>query len=142
MKLVPADHPALRVRAAPIPQQEIGQHVRLYDQLERLRAYMQSTCLSASQVGIELSFFVAKVPEFALCINPSWEARSEQHVSKPEGSPNWPGCNTYVRRCEEIAARFEDRRGIPHEITLSGMEARVFQHACDYLRGEPIWRRA
>lgn len=96
--------------------------------------------LSANQVGIPLSFFVA---DFSLhdengrkmvFINPEiLEYQGE--VAADEGCLSVPEIREEVIRAEKIKVRYEDVERNVHTEEFSGYYARVVQHETDHLSG-------
>ncbi len=140
MNLVPHTHPALNAPAQDVP--DIAMFAREYPKMQKLMRERNSPGLSAPQVGIPFRFFVSKSPNWPVCINPSGTPVGSARTSKPEATLSRPGCNVYVARFDMIDAKWTDEKGAPHELRLGGMDARVFQHLCDYLDGKFIWKAA
>ena len=52
-----------------------------------------------------------------------------------EGCLSFPGIRGDVSRPEAIVARYQDERGVPHELECDGLLARCIQHEADHLNG-------
>jgi peptide deformylase len=137
MNLVPHTHPALNAPAAPVP--DIRMFERDYERMLKLMRERNSAGIAGPQVGIPFRFFVSKYDNFAVCVNPAWEPVGNERTSKPEATLSKPHYNRYVSRFDQIEAVWTDAKGVQCGRELSGMEARVFQHLCDYLDGKFIW---
>jgi len=96
--------------------------------------------LSANQVGIDLSFFVA---DFSLhdesmgrqvFINPEILA-ADGSSTLEEGCLSVPEIREEVTRPDLIRVRYRDPDGNTHEEEFAGFPARVIQHETDHLNG-------
>jgi peptide deformylase len=52
-----------------------------------------------------------------------------------EGCLSFPGIRGDVSRPEAITVRYQDERGVPHELECDGLLARCIQHEVDHLNG-------
>lgn len=102
--------------------------------------------LAAPQIGISRKVFVygfdfnprypdaPPVPKTCV-INPSIIWESQDKTDFEEGCLSVPNLRGIVSRPESIACRYYDEMGNEFERTLSGFEARVFQHENDHIMG-------
>lgn len=97
--------------------------------------------LAAPQVGIEARVFAivtrnleGVTTPFAV-FNPEIIAISEEEESGEEGCLSFSGLFFHVKRPKEIIAEFFDRDKNKLIITLTGIDARCFQHELDHLNG-------
>lgn len=97
--------------------------------------------LAAPQVGIGLSFFIYGLRDGRLTtvINPViLAARNYRHGQ--EGCLSFPGRYAQVERAQNIWVRFTNIHGEDVDREMSGMNAIVFQHEADHLKGTCIFR--
>ncbi|MGD9642727.1 MAG: peptide deformylase [Elusimicrobiales bacterium] len=96
--------------------------------------------LSANQVGLDLRLSVILIPSEEgpgvklTLINPeivSAEGRQEGG----EGCLSFPGLYAPVRRALKVKVRALNERGLPVEVTGTGLLARALQHEIDHLDG-------
>ena len=62
-------------------------------------------------------------------------ARGTPEALVEEGCLSFPEIRGDVSRPEAITVRFQDERGVPHEMTCDGLLARCIQHEVDHLNG-------
>ena len=99
--------------------------------------------LSANQVGLDMSLFVAEVPpekgngrsKFYCILNPQIIKASKDGELLEEGCLSVPGVFGEVPRSSQIVVTGEDINGKPVKIKAWGFLARVFQHEIDHLNG-------
>lgn len=99
--------------------------------------------LAAPQVGIKRTFFIMPYAgKIISCYNPSWTARTDKKSASDEG------CLTYkpvwihqvsVSRYKFINTEFTNSERVPVKIKMRGIDARVFQHETDHLKGKTIF---
>lgn len=69
-------------------------------------------------------------------VNPSVSvAPGTPEIGFEEGCLSFPDIRGDVIRPEAITARFQDERGVPHELECDGLLARCIQHEVDHLNG-------
>ena len=113
----------------------------LEEQLVVTMATENGIGLAAPQAGIETRVFAIMTRNldgvatpFAV-FNPEIIAISEVEESGQEGCLSFPGLYFHVKRPKEILVKFLDRDNKEHIITLTGIDARCFQHEMDHLDG-------
>lgn len=93
--------------------------------------------LSANQIGMNISVFVAKVDnKFYAVFNPEIIQSSKEAVEMDEGCLSVPGVYGIVTRPEKIILKGYDANGKSLKIKAWGLLARVFQHEVDHLNGK------
>ena len=101
--------------------------------------------LSASQCGVMERVFVmysdVNKGEIIACFNPQIISEGTEMVLMDEGCLTWPGLWLKVRRPDHINCSFEDENGDSHEVTMMGLECRVFQHEMDHMGGTNFTKR-
>lgn len=92
--------------------------------------------LSANQIGVEVSVFIAHVDgKFYSIFNPKITRASEEKIILEEGCLSVPEMYGPVERPERIIIESEDASGKKIKIKAWGLLARVFQHEIDHLNG-------
>jgi peptide deformylase len=96
-------------------------------------AFHKGLGLAAPQVGYDLRFFVFNTEE--IIINPIIISGSSKIWSE-ESCLSIPGASYRVRRWKEITVAYYNEHGdIINDRVLKGIEAVVFQHEYDHLKG-------
>lgn len=103
--------------------------------MKELMAQHNGVGLAAPQVGIPLRFFVSKIPDHGVVINPRIVSTGGGRVSKSEGCLSWPGRTTYMSRARCVVTEWTDRNGNKRTSTLQDFNARIFLHEADHLNG-------
>ena len=104
--------------------------------------------LSANQIGLEFSVFVAEVPgangelKFYAVFNPKIEKMENGIIAFEEGCLSIPGKWGQVDRAERIVLSGFSKMGKPVKVKAWGLLARVFQHEVDHLNGRLFVDRA
>lgn len=110
------------------------------DLAERLKLTMKlygGIGLSANQCGVFERVFVIGSGDFQMvCINPKIIQKSEQEVKDNEGCLSYPGLFVKIPRSQSILVEYTDVTGKKHEVELSGITARCFQHELEHLNGQ------
>ncbi|MBK4214753.1 peptide deformylase [Paracoccus caeni] len=100
--------------------------------------------LAAPQIGVMLRAFVMDAhwkegrPDPQVMLDPEILSRSVEEVAAVEQCLSIPDQPVEVLRSASIAIAWYDLDGHHHERTLSGIEARIFQHEADHLDGRLI----
>lgn len=98
--------------------------------------------LAAPQIGISRRLFVMQVDgQHRACFNPNITEYSRNLVEFDEGCLSFPGDHCIIKRPDWVRVRYQDHSGSFIEDTLSGLEARCFQHELDHLEGITMWQR-
>ncbi|HUC01809.1 MAG TPA: peptide deformylase [Candidatus Paceibacterota bacterium] len=104
--------------------------------------------LSANQIGLTFSVFVAEVPDaqggtkFYAVFNPKIEKSSKELITFEEGCLSVPGKWGDVTRSEQIIVSGYNKMGKPVKVKAWGLLSRVFQHEIDHLNGKLFIDRA
>ena len=105
--------------------------------------------LAAPQVGSGLRVIIVGRKSdsgntFQVMVNPKVEKRSEQSWFAYEGCLSYPGVSAWVNRRTRVKVSYADGSGRAKR-SMTGHEARVFQHELDHLDGicrvGDEWRR-
>ncbi|HYE02794.1 MAG TPA: peptide deformylase [Phycisphaerales bacterium] len=149
-------HPALRIRAAPVPQ--VDDHVRaVAAQMIRLMIQAEGVGLAAPQVGLPWRLFVAHVPPSAerstsseppgateapvVYVNPVLVPLGREAELGEEGCLSLPDVAGEVMRATRVGIEALALDGRPFRATAAGLLARCWQHEIDHLDGVLILDR-
>ena len=101
--------------------------------------------LSASQCGVMERVFVmysdVRKGEIISCFNPQVISEGTEMVLMDEGCLTFPGLWLKIRRPDHIACSFEDENGDSQQVTMMGLECRIFQHEMDHMDGTNFTNR-
>jgi peptide deformylase len=139
--------PLVALRQTSIDVTEFNQELQgiVESMIETLLLY-HSVGLSAPQIGRNLSLFVMRSGAGSphnravrVVINPKTLTEAGEDAGTPneklEGCLSVPGVLGLVTRCHEVDFVYWDESGKHHRESLSGREARIYQHEGDHLRG-------
>lgn len=137
MQIVKIPNPILKVACAKVSDIQYAKDV-----LAEMRIIAEENNLaglSANQVGISFSFFIIKFAddlEYTLIINPIFKGvKSNGRKFGFEGCGSIPDAMYMVERWKTITVEYLDENNKIINRTLSGINAVVFQHETDHLRG-------
>ena len=112
--------------------------------IETMKAF-HGIGLSASQCGTMERVFVmysdVRKGEIISCFNPQIISEGTEMVLMDEGCLTYPGLWLKIRRPDHIACSFEDESGDSKEVTMMGLECRIFQHEMDHMEGTNFTNR-
>jgi len=110
--------------------------------------YSNGIGLAANQMGITQRFFSIGHDSFDVFKKPAilYNARiitaSEEQEIGEEGCLSFPNTYYNVYRAVQIEAEWQNMKGELNSATLSGLEARCFQHEFDHINGITFNQRA
>jgi peptide deformylase len=97
--------------------------------------------LAANQIGLAKRVFVIGsrnidgFPEPFAVFNPQVLRVSEEQELMKEGCLSYPDLWLSIKRPAVIEVEYQDSKGNTHEVAMSGLIARCFQHELDHLNG-------
>ncbi len=92
--------------------------------------------LSANQIGLDISVFVAQPEQkFYAVFNPEIIKSGKERISLEEGCLSVPEVFGDVERPDQVVLAGQDQNGKRMKIKAWGILARVFQHEADHLNG-------
>jgi len=143
MKIVTYPDERLRKKAVDVLPEEIGSEEldELINGMILTMAELDGLGLSACQVGSDKNLFVChldKEKEIVVAINPIMLAKSGKYWSRKEGCLSLPGERRTIRRSKMAKISFLDRNGAEHVLKKTKLEATIFQHEMDHLKGKLI----
>lgn len=116
----------------------------IQDLIDTMRAH-ELVGIAAPQIGQSLQVFVSEIretkyrtgvtDELRVYINPEISHFSRETELDWEGCDSIPGLFGKVERSTEVTLNYMNEKGVPHEMTVSGLLARVIQHEIDHLNG-------
>ena len=144
------DEKFLRKKAVPFEfknftRKEVNE---LITRMRRIMHAANGIGLSANQIGLEFSVFVAEVPDaqggtkFYAVFNPKIEKMDKATITFEEGCLSVPGQWGEVTRAEQIIVSGYNKMGKKVKVKAWGLLARVFQHEIDNLNGKLFIDRA
>ena len=142
-KLIEPNHPSLKV---PVDQcsSDLDREELARDLIETMKI-ANGLGLSANQVGVRERAFVmykdVNKRETLACFNPHVLEYSEEKILMDEGCLTWPGIWLKIRRPDHIGCSFEDENGEINNVTMMGLECRIFQHEMDHMEGTNFTNR-
>lgn len=141
MKVLRFPDPRLRVKAREL--KVIDKEARkIFGQMKELMYEEDGIGLAATQVGIDLRFFVfdlgkeERKPQ--VVINPIIISKSDEKIVFEEGCLSIPGLRIPVERSKKIVVKWIDEKGNEIQKELSELESVLFQHEIDHLEGKLI----
>jgi len=114
----------------------------LITRMRRIMHAANGIGLSANQIGLTFSVFVAEVPDaqggtkFYAVFNPKIEKMEKETITFEEGCLSVPGKWGEVTRAEQIIVSGYNKMGKKVKVKAWGLLARVFQHEIDHLNGK------
>ena len=112
--------------------------------IETMKAF-HGVGLSASQGGVMERVFVmysnVRKDEIIPCFNPQIISEGIEMILMDEGCLTYPGMWLKIRRPDHINCSFEDENGDLQEVTMMGLECRIFQHEMDHMEGTNFTNR-
>ncbi len=82
-----------------------------------------------------------KKKEIIACFNPQIISEGTEMVLMDEGCLTWPGIWLKISRPDHIVCSFEDENGEINNVTMMGLECRIFQHEMDHMEGTNFTNR-
>jgi peptide deformylase len=140
MKLVDANDALLyqECQAFDFENPQVDPH-KLVEDLADTMAHSRGVGLSANQVGYNLKVFVMGNPDkpedVFTVFNPKIVDYGEETMIAEEGCLSYPGLFVKVKRPASVRVRFSNAMGDTNTVSLSGFDARVFQHEYDHMMG-------
>jgi peptide deformylase len=97
--------------------------------------------LAANQIGLTKRVFVMGsrniegFPEPFALFNPKILEASKEQIIFKEGCLSYPGLWLSLKRPAVVEVEYQDSLGNTHQVVMSGLIARCFQHELDHLNG-------
>lgn len=132
-------HPILTHPCKPL--KKVDQFIK--DSISEMLEFVYGTSvgLAASQVGLPYAFFVTKIPQCPVVINPVIHGNGGLD-NKMEGCLSIPQLQLSVRRNNKVKLTGYDVDGNDISLHLEGLDARIIQHEYDHTLGRLFIDRA
>jgi len=137
--------PVLKQKAAPIPEDYEGLN-ELVENMWETMYNAQGVGLAGPQVGLSLRIFVIDTIQVMeegkeaegikqVFINAQVLEEGGTPYNYEEGCLSIPNVRGDVERAAQVKIRFQDEQFKEHELTFTGINARVIQHEYDHIEG-------
>jgi len=134
MKIFTFPHPILRKKTKPVT--DFSKIKEIAQEMEKIMEKNQGIGLAANQVGLDLSFFIAKPQKkLYIVINPKIVEVSEEKEKMIEGCLSLPKILANVERPKWVLLEAFNEKGKKVTLKAQGLLARVFLHESDHLNG-------
>lgn len=135
-----APHPMLRSKARMVGPGDADTVATLVPRMLATMYAAPGIGLAAPQVGVGLRVVVLDLQPDGrrapmILINPELLATSRESEPREEGCLSLPNQYADVVRPVSAMIRFQDQRGVRHQIDTDGLLARCVQHEIDHLDG-------
>ena len=141
--LIENDNPALTIPLSGCSE-DLDRKELMDNMIETMKVF-HGVGLSASQCGVMERVFVmysdVKKDEIIACFNPQIISEGTEMVLMDEGCLTYPGMWLKLRRPDHINCSFEDENGDLQEVTMMGLECRIFQHEMDHMEGTDFTKK-
>ncbi|MCD6085914.1 peptide deformylase [bacterium] len=134
MKIITYPNPILRKRTKKVT--DFSKIEKIVKEMKEIMEKHQGIGLSANQVGLDLSLFVAKYNQkFYVVINPEILKVSKERKEMLEGCLSLPKILANVKRPKSVVLEALNEKGKKIKLKAKGLLARVFLHETDHLNG-------
>ena len=148
-KVIRMGHPALRQRARPVDEADIGtdaMHRLVADMIDTLHDY-GGIGLAAPQINEGIRLAIVEIPggtsrygelaarPLTICVNPKIEVVDPELAGYWEGCLSVPGLRGFVTRPQHIRVHYTNLKRERETLVAQGFLATVFQHEFDHLDG-------
>jgi peptide deformylase len=137
LELLPENDPRLKETSELWDFDKDGDPSELVNSLFKTMIINNAIGLAAPQCGIHKRIFVmGNESKLVACINPEFTPISENDIDNDyEGCLSFPGLFMRVKRPKTINASYQTISGELVTRTMTGLEARIFQHETNHLDG-------
>lgn len=139
MQVIKAPDPRLRVKTKPVKKitSVLSKTIREMIKLTKTFVDPQGVGLASTQVGLSEQFFVSidKEGRFKTYFNPKIIKTSKKTKYFFEGCLSIPNYWGKIERPIGVTVSYLDEHGNQVKKYLRGIEAHIFQHECDHLKG-------
>ena len=134
MKVITYPHPILRKKTKKVT--DFSKIKEIVKEMKETMERYQGIGLSANQVGLDLSLFVAKYNQkFYAIINPKILKVSKEKEEMLEGCLSLPKILANVKRPKSVTLEAFNEKGKKIKLKAKGLLARIFLHEIDHLHG-------
>ena len=134
MKIVTYPNPILRKKTKKVT--DFSEIEKIVKEMKEIMEKHQGMGLSANQVGLDLSLFVAKYNQkFYVVVNPKILKVSKEKKEMLEGCLSLPKILANVKRPKSVVLEALNEKGKKIKLKAKDLLARVFLHETDHLNG-------
>ncbi len=134
MKIVTYPNPILRKKTKKVT--DFSEIEKIVEEMKEIMEKHQGMGLSANQVGLDLSLFVAKYNQkFYVVVNPKILKVSKEKKEMLEGCLSLPKILANVKRPKSVVLEALNEKGKKIKLKAKDLLARVFLHETDHLNG-------
>ncbi len=134
MKIVTYPNPILRKKTKKVT--DFSKIEKIVKEMKEIMEKHQGMGLSANQVGLDLSLFVAKYNQkFYVVVNPKILKVSKEKKEMLEGCLSLPKILANVKRPKSVVLEALNEKGKKIKLKAKDLLARVFLHETDHLNG-------
>ncbi len=134
MKIVTYPNPILRKKTKKVT--DFSEIEKIVKEMKETMERHQGMGLSANQVGLDLSLFVAKYNQkFYVVVNPKILKVSKEKKEMLEGCLSLPKILANVKRPKSVVLEALNEKGKKIKLKAKDLLARVFLHETDHLNG-------
>ncbi len=134
MKIVTYPNPILRKKTKKVT--DFSKIEKIVKEMKETMEKHQGMGLSANQVGLDLSLFVAKYNQkFYVVVNPKILRVSKEKKEMLEGCLSLPKILANVKRPKSVVLEALNEKGEKIKLKAKDLLARVFLHETDHLNG-------
>ena len=134
MKIVTYPNPILRKKTEKVT--DFSKIEKIVKEMKEIMEKHQGMGLSANQVGLDLSLFVAKYNQkFYVVVNPKILKVSKEKKEMLEGCLSLPKILANVKRPKSVVLEALNEKGKKIKLKAKDLLARVFLHETDHLNG-------
>ncbi len=134
MKIVTYPNPILRKKTKKVT--DFSKIEKIVKEMKETMERHQGMGLSANQVGLDLSLFVAKYNQkFYVVVNPKILRVSKEKKEMLEGCLSLPKILANVKRPKSVVLEALNEKGEKIKLKAKDLLARVFLHETDHLNG-------
>ena len=108
---------------------------KIVDEMKKSMIAHEGVGLSANQVGLDMSLFIARPKEkFYVFVNPHVELFEETDL-KEEGCLSIPGTWGITRRAKKVRITYQNLEGNKRILSTEAFLAHIIQHEYDHING-------
>lgn len=131
-------NPKLRIPTMPVDFAKVEEETLnvLSSAMLQILPKVKGLAITANQIGIDMSMFVANVEgKVHVIVNPIVTTHAGNYKSK-EGCLSFPAYMDTVDRYAEMTVDYQNTKGEYQKVFVEGLTAAVFQHEIDHLQGK------
>lgn len=136
LQLIYVPHTALDTKVLDFPQDNLEYRRAISTHMISLMIRHKGAGIAANQINLNAAVHVQYIQKDMVALfNSQIHEVSASKVLMSEGCLSDPGLFLKVKRPDMVRASWEDEAGKREEVTLYGMDCRIFLHEFDHLQG-------